>query len=391
MIQNGFLYFSTLVFLTAILVSLPLIFSGKTAKRIFRFAPPVVLIYLGMMFLCTVHFWDLDSTKNVYVQLKNPLLYAMLFIMLLRCDMKIIIKLGPRMLLGFLAATLSIGLGFVISYALFQPLLGNEAWKSLGALCGSWMGGGGNMLAIQAALQVDEGSMAYALVMDTICGTVYIMFLLWAIGRADHFNRWTKADTRLIDSVGHSLRQAAAENEKKFTWQNLLILLGCGFLVSALSEHAGAFINKYISFLDQTTWTVLVVTLLGILFAMTPLGRLKGTEEVSNVMLYIVIAMLASRADLSAIGNAPAWLLCGLVILAIHIIIMIAIAKLCRMDLFTCCVASLANVGGTATAPVLAGAYSNYLVPVGIIMALLGYVVGTGGGLFVARLMSLVG
>lgn len=391
MIQNGFLYFSTLVFLTAILVSLPLIFSGKTAKRIFRFAPPVVLIYLGMMFLCTVHFWDLDSTKNVYVQLKNPLLYAMLFIMLLRCDMKIIIKLGPRMLLGFLAATLSIGLGFVISYALFQPLLGNEAWKSLGALCGSWMGGGGNMLAIQAALQVDEGSMAYALVMDSICGTVYIMFLLWAIGRADHFNRWTKADTRLIDSVGHSLRQAAAENEKKFTWQNLLILLGCGFLVSALSEHVGAFINKYISFLDQTTWTVLVVTLLGILFAITPLGRLKGTEEVSNVMLYIVIAMLASRADLSAIGNAPAWLLCGLVILAIHIIIMIAIAKLFRMDLFTCCVASLANVGGTATAPVLAGAYSNYLVPVGIIMALLGYVVGTGGGLFVARLMSLVG
>ena len=391
MIQNGFLYFSTLVFLTAILVSLPQIFSGKTAKRIFRFAPPVVLIYLGMMFLCTVHFWDLDSTKNVYVQLKNPLLYAMLFIMLLRCDMKIIMKLGPRMLLGFLAATLSIGLGFVISYALLQPLLGNEAWKSLGALCGSWMGGGGNMLAIQAALQVDEGSMAYALVMDSICGTVYIMFLLWAIGRADHFNRWTKADTRLIDSVGHSLRQAAAENEKKFTWQNLLILLGCGFLVSALSEHAGAFINKYISFLDQTTWTVLVVTLLGILFAMTPLGRLKGTEEVSNVMLYIVIAMLASRADLSAIGNAPAWLLCGLVILAIHIIIMIAIAKLFRMDLFTCCVASLANVGGTATAPVLAGAYSNYLVPVGIIMALLGYVVGTGGGLFVARLMSLVG
>ena len=94
MIQDGFLYFSTLVFLTAILVSLPQIFRGKVAKRIFRFAPPVVLIYLGMMFLCTVHFWDLDSTKNVYVQLKNPLLYAMLFIMLLRCDMKIIIKLG---------------------------------------------------------------------------------------------------------------------------------------------------------------------------------------------------------------------------------------------------------------------------------------------------------
>ena len=108
-------------------------------------------------------------------------------------------------------------------------------------------------------------------------------------------------------------------------------------------------------------------------------------------MLYSVVALIASRADLSAMGNAPAWLLTGFIILVIHVAILIVLAKLLHIDIFTAAVASLANIGGTATAPVLAGTYSSALVPVGIIMALLGYVVGTGGGLIVARLMSIFG
>ena len=150
-------------------------------------------------------------------------------------------------------------------------------------------------------------------------------------------------------------------------------------------------INAHLSFFDSTTWTVLIVSVLGIVFALTPFGKIKGTEEISNVMLYIVIALIASRADLGAVGNAPIWLLAGFVILLIHVAIMIALAKILKLDIFTCSVASLANIGGTATAPVLAGAYSNALVPVGIMMALLGYVIGTGGGLVVANLMSAFG
>jgi uncharacterized membrane protein len=153
----------------------------------------------------------------------------------------------------------------------------------------------------------------------------------------------------------------------------------------------GKMINAQLTFFDSATWTVLIVSLVGIILAMTPFGKLKGTEEVSNTMLYIVVALIASRADLSAIGNAHIWLLAGLVILVIHVLIMIILAKVLKMDLFTCCVASLANIGGTATAPVLAGTYSSALVPVGIVMALLGYVIGTGGGLIVANLMSFFG
>ena len=123
MIRDGFMYFATLVFITALLVNLPQIFKGRTAKKIFSFAPPIVLIYLGMMLFCTVRLWDLEATADAYGDLKNPLLYAMLFIMLLRCDMRIILKLGPKMLIGFFAATFSIGLGFVVSYAIFHNLL----------------------------------------------------------------------------------------------------------------------------------------------------------------------------------------------------------------------------------------------------------------------------
>ena len=391
MIKDGFMYIAALLFIASVLVFLPRIFKGPTAQKVFKFAPPIVLIYLGLMFFCTIKLWDLDATGDAYNALKNPILYAMLFVMLLRCDLKKILRLGPKMLIGFFSATLSIGLGFVVSYAIMHGVLGADAWKALGALCGSWMGGGGNMLAIQAALDVPESSMAYALVMDSICATLYVMFLLWAINFSEKFNKWTKADTKLIDSVGAALEEEAKANTQPLVWHNIMILMGSGLLVSAVSQALGTQINKVLPFLDKATWTVLVVTALGLIFALTPFGKLRGTEEVSNVMLYSVVALIASRADLSAMGNAPAWLFAGLIILVIHVAIMIVLAKLLKIDIFTAAVASLANIGGTATAPVLAGTYSSALVPVGIIMALLGYVVGTGGGLIVAQLMSIFG
>lgn len=389
MIKDGFLYIATLIFLAGTLVCLPKLLKGKIAQKFFQFAPPVVLIYLGLMLLCTVKLWDLEATSATYSALKNPLLYAMLFIMLLRCDLRKIIKLGPKMLIGFFSATITIGLGFVIAYAIMGRFLGEGAWQALGALCGSWMGGTGNMLAIQTALNVDEATMAYVLVMDTICAMLYVMFLLWVIGFSKKFNKWTKADTRLIDEVGIALEKEAKANTKPLTWQNIMILLGSGLIVSAGSQYVGVALNGLLPVFDKGTWTVLVVTLLGVILAMTPFGKIKGTEELSNTLLYIIIALIASRADLSSIGNAPAWIITGFIVLLFHVGVMIILAKLLKMDIFTCAVASLANIGGTATAPVLAGSYSSALVPVGIIMALLGYVVGTGGGLIVAKLMSL--
>lgn len=391
MIQDGFIYLATLILLAAIFVNLPVVLTGNAAKKFFKFAPPIVLIYLGMMLLCTLKVWDLESTASTYSSVKNPVLYAMLFLMLLRCNLRTIMKLGPKMLIGFFAASISICLGFIVSYLLFHHMLGPDSWQTMGALCGSWLGGSGNMLAVQEVLNVSEENMAYALVTDSICAVMYVMFLLWAIGFSKVFNAWTKADVSVIDTVGASLESEAKANTKPLTWKGLLFLLGIGLFVSSLSKDAGVLVNQVLPIFDKSTWTVLIVTVLGLIAAMTPLGKMKGTEEISNMMLYIEVALIASRADISAMGNAHIWLVAGSLILFIHVIVMTILAKLIKMDIFTCAIASLANVGGPATAPVLAAAYSSALVPVGVLMALLGNVIGTVGGAALGNLLHMLG
>lgn len=313
----------------------------------------------------------------------------MIFLMLLRCDIRKILKLGPKMLGGFFAASVSIGLGFIITYALLHTQLGSEAWKALGALCGSWMGGSGNMIAVQAAFDIGEADMAYALVVDSIDYSIWVMFLLWAINLAPKFNKWTKADTSALDEVSKRLEEDAKANDKKITFVDLIFLLGLALVISAVGQNVGVAINTAAPWLDKATWTVLFVTIAGLVGAVTPIGKMAGTQELSNVMLYCVVALLASRASFLELSDAPLWIAAGFMILIIHGVLLVIFAKIFKLDMFTCGVASLANIGGSASAPILAGAYSGSLVPVGVLMALMGYVIGTGGGILVANIMSM--
>lgn len=393
MITNGFTYIAVLVFLAAVLVG-----AEKLTKwKFFKFVPPVVLLYLLTMLLCTVGAWDMEATKGAYSALKNNILYAMLCLMLLRCDIRKVLKLGPRMLGGFFAASISISIGFIATYAIMNGMLGSEAWKALGALCGSWMGGSGNMVAVQQALHISEADMAYALVIDSIDYSLWVMFLLWAISFAPQFNKWTKASTATLDEVCARLEKEIQEEDKHMNFPGLLFLIGGSLLVSALSQNAGNAIFEWTKtliggntpWIDSATWTVLVVTIIALVAAVTPIGKIAGAAELSNVMLYIVIALLASRASLLELTDAPVWIISGFMILAIHGIILVVIAKIFKLDMFTCGVASLANIGGTASAPVLAASYSGALVPVGVLMALMGYIIGTGGGILTANIMRL--
>jgi len=390
MITNGFTYIAFLIFFAGCMVML----EKKTQAKIFGVLPPVVLIYLITMLMCTVNLWDMKATKPAYALLKNNLLYAMIFLFLLRCDIRKVLKLGPRMLVGFFSATLTIMIGFVVSYAIFHSYMDPGSWKALGALCGSWIGGSGNMIAVQAALDVKEGAMAYALVVDSIDYSLWVMFLLWAVSLAPKFNAWTKADTTALDAVSKRLEEADAANKDTISFASLIFLLGLGLLVSALTQDIGGTIHAAMKatlpMIDKATWIVLIVTVLGLIGAVTPLAKLKGGPELSNLMLYSVIALLASRASLLELKDAPLWIVAGFVILGIHGALFLAIAKFAKLDMFTCGVASLANIGGTASAPVLAGTYSGSLVPVGVLMALIGYAVGTPLGLVCAHIMSML-
>ena len=385
MITNGFTYVAVLIFIAALLVWL----QRYTKSKFFEYAPPIVLLYLITMIFCTLGVWDLEATKPAYSALKNNILFAMIFLMLLRCDIRKILKLGPKMLGGFFAASISIGIGFIATYAIMHSALGSEAWKALGALCGSWMGGSGNMIAVQAAFDIGEADMAYALVVDSIDYSIWVMFLLWVINLAPKFNKWVKADTTTLDEVSKRLEEDAKANNEPITFVNIIFLLGISLVISAVGQNFGATVSGTLTFLDKSTWTVLFITLAGLIGAVTPIGKMAGGTELSNVMLYSVVALLASRASFLELSDAPIWILAGFMILAIHGILLLIIAKIFKLDMFTCGVASLANIGGSASAPILAGAYSGALVPVGVLMALMGYVIGTGGGIIVANIMSL--
>lgn len=386
MIQTGFTYVAFLIFFASIVI----FGESKSKGKFFKYVPALVIIYFGAMLLNTFGVWE--NTKEIssaYKSVKNALLPAMIFLMLLRCDLRQIVKLGPKMLIAFFTGTISIMAGFIVAYAMFKGAIEPGTWKSLAALCGSWIGGTGNMVAVQGALNVNDSQMGYALIMDSINASVWIMVLLWGVSFAPKFNKWTKANTKVIDEIGAELAATQADVSKEVSFPDLMILVGLSLIVSAVSTYLGGILPQS-AFLAGSTWTVLIATIFGVALAMTPVAKIPGSGPLSNVMLYTIVALIASRGNFTELGQAPLFVLMGFIILAIHALVTILLAKLIKLDLFTCAIASLANIGGVASAPILAAAYSEALVPIGVVMALMGYIIGTGGALIVGKILSIM-
>ncbi|HFQ62391.1 MAG TPA: DUF819 family protein [Epsilonproteobacteria bacterium] len=385
MIENGFTYLAVLMMISASIVYT----EKKSQHKLFEYLPAIVIIYFVVMLASTFGLWHkTESVTATYKSVKSNLLPAMIFLMLLLADMREIFKLGKKMLLTFLLATTSIALGFVGMFALFHTSFGEESWKPFAALSGSWMGGTANMVAIQGALDLPDSAMGYTLLIDSIDYAIWVMILLALVPFAKKFNIWSKADTSSIDEVGERLA-LKEENKKPISFDSLFLLLGSALLVSALSQYGASFLPTS-DYLTQTTWVVILATVTGILFAMTPLAKVSGSSELANIMLYLIVALIASRANFTELTEAPLYIFAGFVIIAIHVVIMVIFAKLFKLDLFSLGVASLANIGGVASAPILASAYSKALIPIGVLMAMMGYILGTFGGLMVGKILEIL-
>jgi uncharacterized membrane protein len=385
MIENGFTYLAVLIMIGSAIVYT----EKKSQHKLFEYLPSIVIIYFVVMLFSTFGLWQKsESVTATYKTVKSNLLPAMIFLMLLSADMREIFKLGKKMLLTFFLASVSIAIGFIGTFTLFHTYFKPDSWKAFAALSGSWMGGTANMVAIQGALDLPDSAMGYTLLIDSIDYAIWVMILLALVPFAKKFNLWSRADTSVIDEVGERL--ALKEEEKKpIDFASLFFLLGAALLVSALAQYGASFLPST-SFLTTTTWIVIIATLAGILFAMTPLAKISGGSELANIMLYLIVALIASRANFAELTEAPLYILAGFVIIAIHVSIMILFAKLFKLDLFSLGVASLANIGGVASAPILASAYSKALIPIGVLMAMMGYIVGTFGGLMVGKMLEII-
>jgi len=387
MITNGFTYLSTLVLFVAIILWL----QKTTKSKFFDYVPPVVIIYFGAALLFTFGIVGKSDDVSLYYKMsKTNLLPPMLFLMLLRCDLRQIARLGKRMLIGFFCAMFSIMAGFIITYAIFKNLYVADTWKAFAALCGSWIGGTGNMVAVQTALNVEGEVFGYALLMDSVNYGVWVMILLWTVSFAVKFNKWTKSDTSEIDRVGNALEEIAATNEKSMQFTDMMVLLGLSMFVGAIAIQAKGVLPSLGTVISGSTWTVIIASTVGIILAMTPVAKIPGSNMLGNVALYIMVAVIASQTNFTELTQAPLYIASGFVILIIHALLMALAAKIFKLDLFTCGVASLANIGGVASAPILAGAHSQALVPVGVLMALLGYICGSYFALLAGQIMSIL-
>ncbi len=383
MITNGFTYLAILFAICGLIAMA----EGANKYRIFKIIPGIVILYFSVMLLSTFELWTkTDSINTTYKAVKSNLLPSMIFLLLLKGDIRQIAALGPKMILAFITASLSIGLGFIITFLVLKAWLPDTAWMSFAALGGSWMGGTGNMVAVQGALNIPDASMGYTLLMDSINYAIWVMLLLAFVPLSPQFNKWTKSNTKLIDEVSARIEVKAQNSDAKINTSSLMFLIGIGLAASAFAQYLAGFLPES-AFFSQTTWTVLIITVFGALGAMTKLGGIAGSSELGNILLYGIVALIASRANFAELGQAHIFVAAGFMVLAVHAICMLVVAKLFKLDLFSCGVASLANIGGVASAPILAAAYSRALIPVGVLMAMLGYIIGTGGGLLIGKIL----
>ncbi|MCS5420435.1 MULTISPECIES: DUF819 family protein [Psychrilyobacter] len=402
MITNVFSYFSLLIlFITAVLYC-----EKKLKLKLFKVIPGLTFIYFGGMIGATMHVWELTPQLSSFIgQLKYFLLPMMLFLLLLKNDIRDVFKLGPKLMGSFLAVTASILIGFVIVFIALKSRFDADAWQTFSILSSSWVGGSTNMAAAQAGLGVKDGSQAltYAFLMDNICASFWLVLLISLAPMREKFNKFSGANSDEVDKIITQIHATAAKNEDKrdYEFMDFMLTLGLGLGVAGIVlvlgkqvVNPGGLTGENIlfglrSFFSGSGWVVILATMFGILGSMTPLKKIKGTDHVGSVLLYVVVGLIATATDFSTIdmGQAAIYIVAGVLVLLFHLIVLLVLAKIFKLDLYICGIASQANVGGSVSAPILAGTYDEALIPAGLMMGIFGSAIGTVTALMLAKIL----
>lgn len=405
MITSIYSYFSLLV----LFVTFVLYLQMKVKLSIFKFIPGLTFIYFGGMIGASLHIWQLTPEISKFIGgLKYYLLPMMLFLLLLKNDIRDIFKLGPKLVGSFLAVTASVLVGFIIVFMVFKSKLDIEAWQTFSILSSSWIGGSTNMAATQVGLGVKEGSQAltYAFLMDNICASFWLIMLITLAPMRDKFNKFSGARSEDVDEIIKSIHLSAeaSEDKRDYEFMDFMLTLGLGLGVAGIvlvlgkqvvhpsSLEKGAFLYGARNFFSGSGWVVIIATIFGLIGSTTSLKKIKGTEHVGGVLLYIIVALIATATDFSTISfsEAAIYILAGFLILAFHLIVLLVMAKIFKLDLYICGIASQANIGGTVSAPILAGTYNEALIPAGLMMGIFGSALGTVLALILAKVLVML-
>jgi uncharacterized membrane protein len=381
-------------FLAAVVASIFWVSGLERFKNAFEVVPPVIYVYFLPMFATTAGITP--ATSATYDWMTRYLLLFALLMLMISIDMKSVARLGPMALVMVVAGTLGIVLGGPISLLIFQPFLPADAWTGFAALSGSWIGGTANMVAIAESVGTPESAFGPIIVVDTVVGYGWMGVLLFFASYQQRFDTRTGARTAAIEETNRRLQELDRDRHPT-TLRDAVVMIGMG-----LAASVGAFRLAQTdlfptlgdpAIISKTTWAVLIVVTGGLALSFTRLRDLEkvGASGLGYTALYLLLSGIGAQANLRAVLQAPMYLVAGAVWIAIHVGVLLAVARIVRAPLFFIATGSMANIGGAATAPVVAGVYHPAMAPVGLLMAVAGYVLGIYGALVCAWLLGIVG
>ncbi|MFV0306062.1 MAG: DUF819 domain-containing protein [Moheibacter sp.] len=413
------LFTDSVVVLGILAICLALVFytsSLKSWKKFYTIFPALLICYMLPALLNTFNI--ISNTTEEYDQLYHIatryLLPASLLLLCLGIDLKGLINLGWKPIVMFLSGTVGVVIGGPIALFLFSQISpetvagtgSQEVWRGLSTVAGSWIGGGANQTAMLEIFEYDKSLYGGMILVDIVVANIWMAILLFLIGRNDKINRWLKADNSAIQQLVERVENYSLSVQKYPTLKDMMLIFGIAFGGLAVSHLIAVTISDGFSeiplFSDKTSflnsftsyflWLILFSTVIGVIASTTKLRKLEGAgaSKIGSVFIYILVAVIGMKMDIMQIFDKPLLILLGIVWMSIHVFILFSVAKLIKAPYFFIAVGSKANIGGAASAPVVAGAFNPSLAPVGALLAILGYVVGTLAALLSAGLMKWV-
>ncbi|MFY0607052.1 MAG: DUF819 family protein [Cyclobacteriaceae bacterium] len=378
-------------------------------KKFYGVVPALLMCYFLPSLLGTFGIIDPEQSRLYFVA-SRYLLPASLVLLTLSVDLKEILKLGPKALVMFFTATVGIVIGGPIAILIFSFVAPdvisapppNEIWRGMTTIAGSWIGGGANQAAMKEVFEVNGELFSKMVAVDIIVGNTWLGVLLAGIGFTKLIDKKLKADSSAIETLKEKMQAFQLSTARNPSLTDLMKILMIGFICTGTAHFLADIIAPSISenfpglarfsLTSGFFWLVVIATTLGVGFSFTRFRALEGAgaSKIGSVFIYILVATIGMHMDIMAVFDEPGLFLVGITWMLIHVSLLLLIAKLIKAPYFFVAVGSTANVGGAASAPVVATAFHPALAPVGVLLAVLGYVLGTYGAYLCGILMSAV-
>ncbi|MFA5363363.1 MAG: DUF819 family protein [Candidatus Omnitrophota bacterium] len=388
MIKNPVL---VVIFLLGIEAGVLFISSRPRCRKYFSVLPSIFWMYFLPMVFSTAGL--IDSQSQVYKLIAAYVLPMSLVLLLLSADLSAIARLGRQALMMMLAGTLGIMIAVPLVFTFFKPLVGPAMWPGFGALSASWTGGSANMIAVREALRVPSEVFTPMVLVDTVVPYVWMALLVSLAGFQKAFDRWNRVDKKIFEVLAHQTAGIKVEKKTVLDKRGIAMVFFVGIagvlFSAALAQQMPSFGNVF----TPAAWRVILASALGVVLSLTPLKKLEryGTDPIGYFLLFFVLVSIGAGARLVNIGTSLVLIMAGFCIVIIHGVIVLGVSRLIRAPFFLVVVSSQANIGGVASAPVVAGVYQPHLSYVGLLLAVFGNIIGTYVGIitgYVCRYFS---